>query len=36
MKRSLEAVYHTILPKGASPFVYLRSVQVGFAGRIVG
>lgn len=23
MKRSLEAVYHTILPKGASPFVYL-------------
>jgi DNA mismatch repair ATPase MutL len=26
MKRALEAVYHSILPKGASPFVYLRCV----------
>lgn len=26
MKRAVEAVYTSILPKGASPFVYLRSV----------
>ncbi|KAF6757676.1 hypothetical protein DFP72DRAFT_890338 [Ephemerocybe angulata] len=28
MKRAVEAVYTSILPKGASPFVYLRTVDV--------
>ena len=28
MKRAFEAVYNGILPKGSSPFVYLRSVSV--------
>lgn len=27
MKRSLEAVFGNILPKGAAPFIYLRSVH---------
>lgn len=27
MKRSLEAVYQGILPKGSSPFIYLRFIS---------